>query len=321
MTIRLITKRNLPRPKPARAIHYAASKWEPYVYRGFYRAIRQTQTEFKFDEVRAALERNAPEIAVAAMPWPQFERALERNLLLPIRNAVADGAAAAARDLKPRIAKRDPDPKPRPTNFQVGAEVSFTLDNPRTQSWLARYSARLVRNVRNETVLAIRRITTDAHARGVDVRGQATQIATALRRDIGLNQRQAGALSRYEAGLMEQDLTQAQIARQVNEYRDRLIAQRSRMIARHETLSASNAGQQEVWQQAKEQGLLPGDAKRKWITQPGLNATNPCPICRPMNGQIRGLNEPFVSPYDGSTAMVPGIHISCECVTALIFED
>lgn len=324
MTVRILHKRNLPRSKPARAIRYAAERWEPYVHAGFYRAIRTAQRAFNTEQVRAALERGSPEIAVQMMPWAEFQRALEKHLLPSIRSAVMDGAGAAVKDLSPRIAKADPDPDPKkkpPERFQVGADVSFDLRNPRTEGWLARYGSRLVTRVRDETRLAIRAITLDAQRRGLDVRQQAERITTALRRDLGLNQRQAKALANLEAGLVEQGLSQTQINRQVGEYRDRLIEQRSRMIARHETLTASNHGQQEVWQQAKDQGLLPADAKRKWITQPGLNANNPCPICREMNGQLRGLGEAFVSPYDGSSAEEPPIHVGCECTTVLHFED
>lgn len=509
-------------PKARRAIVYAASKWEPYVYEGFLRALRQARKAFDNDKVTAALARGVPEIAVAYMPWAELEQALGENLLLPIRNARMEGMGAAMRGLrsdgvirkgagKPRkltaeeisaireytrggnkrinpalreaarlgeadanlvrvldeimaqrragapvlyrgeptgkqplvgrggdlvglsqlerearvrqltdeyirnqykvgavinhpafvstseklgpaldasvgrdtpgvvfrirngqgvnvsaqssfddedewvlprdtklkvtrvsrevfdtpsggtvertvvdvefVGSRAGSAPPRPTNFQIGADVSFTLDNPRTQTYLARHGARLVRRVRDETTLAINRIVTEAHARGMDVRQQAQQIASALRRDMGLNQRQAGALSRYEAGLAEQAIPPRQAERQVNEYRDRLINQRARMIARHETMTASNAGQQEVWQQATEQGLIEPDQKRKWVTQPGLNSDNPCPICKPMNGQLRGLNEEFVSPYDNSAAIQPPIHIGCECVSVLHFED
>lgn len=317
MTLRILHKKAP--AKQRRAIVYAAEKWEPYVYRGIYAAIKAAHKAFNHPEVAAALARNAPEIAVAAMPWAELERALEKHLMLPIKNAVMDGAAAAVEDLKPRIEKADP-PK-RPARFTVGTDISFKLDNPRTQNYLARNAARLVTRIRQETMLAIRRITTDAHARGLNVGQQADKIATQLKRDIGLNQRQAGALGKYQAGLEERELGQAQITRQVGEYRDRLIDQRARLIARHETMSASNSGQQEVWTQATEQGLLDPTQKRKWITQPGLNSQNPCPICREMHGQVRGLNEEFVSPYDNSAAIQPPIHIGCECVAVLHFED
>lgn len=309
------------RPAKARrrAIVNAAGRNEKDVHAGFLRAIRVAQRAFNYDEVRAALARNAPEIAVAAMPWPEFERALEQALMQPIKNAVADGAAAAVRDLRPRIQKKDP-PK-RPTGFQIGADIAFNLDNPRTQSWLARHAARLVSRVRQETMLAIRRITTEAHTRGLNVGQQADRIATALRRDVGLNQRQAGALARYEAALVEEGLSQRQIDQRVAEYRDRLIDSRARVIARNETLTASNVGQQEVWQQATEQGLLEPGQKRVWIAQPSLNHDNPCPTCKPMNGQVRGMDEPFVSPYDGTTVMQPPAHVACECTSALHFED
>ena len=315
MTLRIIHKAKA--PKARRAIVYAASKWEPYVYEGFLRALREARKAFRTDEVVAALARNAPEIAVAAMPWPELERALERNLMAPIKNAVADGAAAAVRDLT--VTKRDDPkkkkPKPRPTGFSIGADISFDLDNPRTQSYLARNAATLVRRVRDETRLAIRRITTDAHARGLNVGQQAEKIAAALRRDIGLNQRQAGALGKLEASLIESGIPQARIDTQVNAYRDRLIDSRARMIARHETMTGSSVGQQEVWTQATEQGLLEPDQKRRLLTQPRLNPDNPCAICGPAAGEIRGLREPF------SIGMGPPFHVGCECTTVLHFDD
>lgn len=316
MTRRIIHKRNLPRSKPARAVHYAAERWEPEVFDGFNRALRRTRRAFNVEVVASALARNAPEIAVAAMPWDEFERALGDHVLPAIREALADGAAAAARDLRTTFSKAD-DPR-----FQITAGFSFDLDNPRTQTWLARYGARLVTFLRDETRLAIRAITLEAQRRGLDVTQQATRIAQALRRDVGLNRRQATALARFEAGLEEQGVSQTRVNQQVGEYRDRLIDQRARTIARHETMTASNQGQQEVWTQAAESDLLdPNETRRKWVTQPGLNATNPCPICEPMHGQLRGLNEEFVSPFNGTVAMNPPAHVNCECVTVLVFDD
>lgn len=309
-------------PKARRAIVYAAEKWEPWVYRGFLAAIKEAQRAFNHEAVSDALTRNAPEIAVAAMPWPEFERALERALMQPIKNAVADGAAAAVRDLRPRIEKKEP-PK-RPTGFRVGADISFSLDNPRTANYLARNAAKLVTRVRNETMLAIRRITSDAHARGLNVGQQAERIATALRRDIGLNQRQAGALGRYQAGLegMENPPPQRIIDQNVADYRNRLIDSRARVIARHETMTASGAGQSELWTQAKEQGLLAPDQKEMWVAQPSLNMNNPCLICRGLDRQIVPLGGEYVSTYDGTRVRSGDqAHVACECSRVLVVED
>lgn len=329
MTLRILHKRNLPRSKPARAIRYAAERWEPYVHAGFYRAIRAAQREFNADHVRAALQRGAPEIAVQMMPWAEFERALERHLLPAIRNAVMDGGGAAVTGLPKSVTrgvtKADPDPDPKkkpPERFQVGADVSFDLRNPRTERWLAQYGSRLVTRVKDETRLAIRAITVQAQQQGLDVRQQADKITRELKRDMGLNQRGAKALANYEAGLIEQGLAQTQVNRQVAEYRDRLIDQRSRVIAQHETLTASAHGQSELWRQAQEQGLLPADQQEKWIAQPGLNANNPCPVCQGLNGQVRRLGEPFVSEYDG-TVVQHGeqAHVGCRCNRVLHLED
>jgi hypothetical protein len=40
-----------------------------------------------------------------------------------------------------------------------------------------------------------------------------------------------------------------------------------------------------------------------------------------MNGQIRGMEEAFVSPYNGAESMHGGVHTQCECVVVLHFDD
>ena len=44
-----------------------------------------------------------------------------------------------------------------------------------------------------------------------------------------------------------------------------MILRRSRLIARQETMTASNRGVQVMWEQASTAGQIPVSIKRKWI--------------------------------------------------------
>jgi hypothetical protein len=113
---------------------------------------------------------------------------------------------------------------------------------------------------------------------------------------------------------MDEDL----IDQRCEEYGERLLNQRCRMIARTELLGASNAGTQEAWQQAVDEGLLTGEERREWLYVSGLDKV-PCEICSAMDGQRVGLDEPFITP-DGDEIMNPPAHPNCRCGQGLVTE-
>lgn len=90
--------------------------------------------------------------------------------------------------------------------------------------------------------------------------------------------------------------------------------ERADNIARTETMTASNAGQQEAWSQAVEGGLLTGNEMQEWIVTPDDRL---CPECDALDGVQAAIGEPFVSKdgteYDGAPA-----HPRCRCVLGLV---
>ena len=87
---------------------------------------------------------------------------------------------------------------------------------------------------------------------------------------------------------------------------------RAEVIARTETMRASNEGQSQLWDQAVEVGLLTGNEHQIWITTPDDRL---CPICEPMDGETTGLDGTFT--VDGEEIEGPPAHPNCRCTIGL----
>lgn len=88
---------------------------------------------------------------------------------------------------------------------------------------------------------------------------------------------------------------------------------RAETIARTETMTASNEGQQEAWDQAVEDGLLTGNEQQEWIVTPDDRL---CPICEPMDGVKADLDGTF--QVDGDDIDGPPAHPNCRCTIGLV---
>jgi SPP1 gp7 family putative phage head morphogenesis protein len=89
--------------------------------------------------------------------------------------------------------------------------------------------------------------------------------------------------------------------------------ERADLIARTETMRASNEGQQEAWDQAVEEGLLTGTERQEWIVTPDDRL---CPICEPMDGVVTDLDGYF--DVDGDQIDGPPAHPRCRCTIGLV---
>jgi len=103
----------------------------------------------------------------------------------------------------------------------------------------------------------------------------------------------------------------------VDELADRITdvignADRAEVIARTETMRASNQGQIEAWDQALEAGLITGEEKKEWIVTPDDRL---CPICEPLDGKTVALSEGF--DVDGDEIDGPPAHPNCRCTIGL----
>lgn len=225
----------------------------------------------------------------------------------------------------------------------VGADMMFDLQNQRAIDFIDGYVYNLITNISNESKLAIQDILSNAFKEG----GHPYQQATLIRDAIGLTRQQAAAASNYRAmlesgdpGLLSQatqraladgrwdrsvqnaienetKLPQDMIDRMVAQYEARSLKYRAEMIARTETSRASNAGQQEAWDQAVDQGLLdPKTTRKVWIA-----ADDACADCLAIiddNEDGVPIDEDFDTfdgPMDG-----PPAHPNCRCGMALTFD-
>lgn len=111
-------------------------------------------------------------------------------------------------------------------------------------------------------------------------------------------------------------LPQSKIDRLVSRYRDRLLELRGSTIGRTEALSSMNEAQHESLRQTIDNGYAEEDAViRKWHHSKLDNAR---PGHEQMDGQERGLNDPFVNPVTGIELMHPNDgpgseSINCRC--------
>jgi hypothetical protein len=87
---------------------------------------------------------------------------------------------------------------------------------------------------------------------------------------------------------------------------------RAELIARTESMAAANAGQQELWAQATEAGLLTGDETQEWITTPDDRL---CAICEPMDGVQAPMGGFF--DVEGEQIEGPPAHPDCRCTLGL----
>lgn len=212
--------------------------------------------------------------------------------------------------------------------LRVEIGIAFDRTSPTVVAYARDRAAQLVTRVRTETRQAIRELVTQS------VSGEADLWRTAqrIRQVIGLRPDQVRAAERYRAELEalaasprqvtevtrmrrlnSRGLTPERIDAWVERYRQRLRRQRAVLIARTEIVGAVNAGQLAAWRQAIAEGALPADARKRWVVTPDDRL---CPRCRPLNGQERRLEEPFLAE-DGAMVLMPPLHPACRCVTVL----
>lgn len=218
---------------------------------------------------------------------------------------------------------------------------SFDLTNPEAVEFARTRGSQFVAQLTADTQQLLRTTISSSFIEGIPPR----ETAQLIRQSIGLTANQAAAMRNYRGfleGLARRGalddlppsvlervrrsdirllpkttaLSEARIDRMVEKYRDRLMKERALTLVRTETMAASNNGQQVLWNQALDRGLLnEAKTRRKWIVTPDDKL---CPRCRPMAGQLRKLDEPFQSPYDGTIAMTPPLHWNCRCAMGIV---
>ena len=267
----------------------------------------------------------AQRAALAELPVSALEELAAKRDLLGLFTLVERAAMAYEQRLtleqpiragELRGAKRESLPDILRSLFIAGGKSGpsfkaiFDDRNPRVLAWIRTTAAQLVVEVTRETKQAIRNVISRAYVAGKAPRAFAREV----RRIVGLTMAQEGAVDRLVEKLTGQGVAQREIDRRAKAYADRLHRYRALNIGRTETIKSSNAGLQEGWMQASEQGLLPEGARRKWIITPDDRL---CELCEQMTGErafaaLDGQFDTPNGPMDG-----PPMHPQCRCAQGI----
>lgn len=175
---------------------------------------------------------------------------------------------------------------------KVDSDLDFNSLNRRAVADMSLTRVRLIREFTAEQRRATQVFLQDAFSRGLAPVAQARE----LRKSIGLTQRQSQAVANFRRMLTEgsnQSLSQAltrklrdrrfdpsiqaalsgrrrltapQIERMTDRYRERFVQFRARTIANTESLQATGQGEEEMFLQAIEAGVLVPDAvAKRWV--------------------------------------------------------
>ncbi len=227
----------------------------------------------------------------------------------------------------------------------LNLNFNFDMTNESAVESMRNARLRTIINLSETQRAAIRQVFIAGITEGLNPREQARAILGA----IGLTERQVQSVQNYRR-LLEQNsarvlalelrdrrfdstvqsaissdkpLTQSQINKMVERYRERTLKFRSQVIARTEALRAVNEGNFLAYQQAAEQGIIDLDVlMREWFTAQDERVRG---SHKSMHGQMRGFDEKFVSGQ-GNLLRFPGDieapgneTIQCRCVAITRF--
>lgn len=277
-------------PLHYRTVHRIADSLAPQMRKAFLNAVEELRGRIDLNRLAELLDQgNAMQLDAF---WAEFEASVAPTLRPAIREAFMETAQRSARTFG----------------------MAFDLTNPKAVEAIDLQAGQLIRNITAESRAAIREVLRRGFQQGRTV----DQMAVEIRQSIGLTERGAGAVSNYRQAQLDAGVDELVVERRAQRYAQRLLNQRAETIARTETLAASNRGQQAVWEEAARGGTLPPDAQRVWIVTPDDRLCED--ICMPMEDQVRGLNEPFITG-DGQSVMTPPAHVQCRCAVGLSFAE
>jgi SPP1 gp7 family putative phage head morphogenesis protein len=284
--------------EPRVAIQLSAAEQRIYdAYRKAFEGIGELNDTAILRAIADAINANNPLGAVNAIAWGDFAASLDKTVDA-LNKEVIKSANASARSL--------------PTSVRIAA--NFTTADPRAIAFAQQRAGRLIRQITEESRKAVTETIMEALRMRIDRREMVTRISKV----VGLDSRQARALSRfYEKSLLDgraagldYEEALAKADRLGDRYKKRLIRQRAVRIARTETIAASNAGRYLSWIEAEAQGLLGSDSVKRWITAIDERT---CPICAPLNNK----EVPYKNNFSTGELMPP-VHPNCRCSAVII---
>jgi len=247
--------------------------------------------------IEAAILGGNPLSAVNAIAWGDFVVSLGKTTE-SMTSEVIRAANQSARTL--------------PTRVRIPA--NFTTADPRAIAFAQARAGKLIRQISDES----RKAVTETIMESLRMRIDRREMVTRISRVVGLDSRQARALTRYyETALingrakgLSYDEAVTAADKLGDKYKSRLLRQRATRIARTEVVAASNAGRYLSWVEADAAGLLPNGSMKRWVTAMDERT---CPICAPLNNK----EVPYRSSFTTGDLMPP-VHPNCRCSAVII---
>lgn len=207
--------------------------------------------------------------------------------------------------------------------LRLDSPVIFDQTNVLAVERMRSKTIAVVGDFSTEQLTTLRQTLVDGVEQGLNPRAQ----ARIIRGNIGLTPNQQQIVSNFRDKLVtgSQDalnyelrdkrfdgtikrgepLTASQTDKMVGRYQDKFISFRATVIGRTEALGAVHQGAREMWRQIVESGdVAASDIVRKWKHSSKRNKNQRSGHIA-MDGDTRGLDEPFVTP-DGVEIMHPG---------------
>ncbi len=275
-----------------------AARMEPHVARAFRRAARSTASQVDVGALAEALRSGSlSQVEVAALLDRVLPDTVKRLLDPLLGRTFALGVSLGAE--------------------LIGVEegpLGFDLKNPLSIAWVREHGAELVTELTDSTRAGVRALVLRSQEQGI----APTDLAEEIRRVVGLHSRQIEAVAKFRARLVEGGESAARVERRVAKYADALLDYRAMNIARTETINASSAGQEALWQAAANEGLLDREeTTRVWSTAQDDRVD--IKICESLDEAETSLDAPFEHP-NGEAYFRPPAHPGCRCAVVLRFQ-
>lgn len=187
----------------------------------------------------------------------------------------------------------------------------FDIDNDHSQAWIADQSERLTEQFGKGAGKVIQSVISNGMLDGVPP----LEMARQLKPQLGLTQRDSDAVDRRYQSSLDAGVPRGRALAMREAYAEDLLSQRAERVARTETIAAEAAGQQSAWKQAMGDGLLSSDSQKVWIA----TSVGACGICAELDGQVVGINEPFITS-DGVELDHPPAHPNCRCSVGMAVD-
>jgi hypothetical protein len=293
-------KEALPHELEWRSIHGIADQAKHEMVDAFLKAVARTQGAIVLKNVEQAITMGDINGAVELIPWDNFS--IELGQLAVVFKQIFDRAGKKSITFLPK---------------KIELQASFNTLNPKSLDYIKDHTGKLIVEITEESRKAVRAIINRAFVEGM----HPYESAKYIRQIVGLTERQGLAVDNLRKLLIKQGASANVIEKQLKSYTKRLLVYRSKNISRTETITAANRGQQSLWVQTADKGLISRvTARRRWITTPDDRL---CQWCKSLNGQLVGLEEEFGTASIGGksyTSLTPTLHPSCRCALGLVFD-